>query len=78
MAPAQAISCGERSSLEQCQLHRRRDELTQGDLNMALKQMGNYSFTLDRGVAAAKIDATDAAALQAGAEGVVSCIQQIQ
>jgi hypothetical protein len=54
------------------------NELTQLDLPKALQQMGNYSFTLARGVDAAKIDATDAAALQVGADGVVSCIQQIQ
>jgi hypothetical protein len=54
------------------------NELTQFDLPKALQQMGNYSFTLARGVDAAKIDATDAAALQVGADGVVSCIQQIQ
>lgn len=54
------------------------NELTQADLAKALQQMGNYSSTLARGVDAAKIDATDAAALQVGADGVVSCIQQIQ
>lgn len=53
-------------------------ELDKGDLRDALKQMGNFSFTLDRAVGAAKIDATDAAALQTEADGVVSCIQQIQ
>lgn len=54
------------------------NELTLSDLREALKQMGNFSFALARGVDAAKIDATDAAALQVGADGVVSCIQQIQ
>jgi hypothetical protein len=53
-------------------------ELDASDLRDALKQMGNFSTTLDRAVAAAKIDATDAAALQIEANGVVSCIQQIQ
>ncbi|HEY6910068.1 MAG TPA: hypothetical protein VI356_11905 [Myxococcales bacterium] len=54
------------------------NELTLSDPKEALRQMGDFSFTLARGVDAAKIDATDAAALQVGADGVVSCIQQIQ
>jgi hypothetical protein len=53
------------------------NELIFGDLREALKQIGNFSFTLARGVDGEKIDATDAAALQAGADGVASCIQQI-
>jgi hypothetical protein len=53
-------------------------ELDANDPKDALKQMGNFSFTLDRAVGGAKIDATDAAALQVEADGVVACIQQIQ
>lgn len=53
-------------------------ELDANDTRDALKQMGNFSTTLDRAVGAAKIDAADAAALQIEADGVVACIQQIQ
>jgi hypothetical protein len=53
-------------------------ELDANDVRDALKQMGNFSTTLDRATSAGKIDATNAAALQVEADGVVSCIQQIQ
>lgn len=52
-------------------------ELNKADLKDALKQMDNYSSTLDRGSAAAKIDPADAAALAVGAADVVTCISAI-
>lgn len=52
-------------------------ELDKADLKDALKQMDNYSFTLDRGSEAGKIAAADAAALAVGAGDVVACISGI-
>lgn len=52
-------------------------ELDMADLHEALKQMGNYSFTLDRAVRSATVAPGDAAFLQTGADGVVACINAI-
>lgn len=52
-------------------------ELNRADTRDALKQMGDYSFTLKRGIESGKINATDGAALQTGADGVVACISTI-
>ncbi len=52
-------------------------ELDRADLREALKQMGNYSFTLSRAVRSETIAPGDAAFLQTGADGVVACIEAI-
>ena len=53
-------------------------ELDQADFREALRQMDSYSTSLARAVESVTVAPADAAALQTGADAVVSCVQQIQ
>jgi hypothetical protein len=53
------------------------NDVNEADFKEALRQMKDFSKNLSDGISSERIDATDAAALQVGADGVVACIQAI-